>query len=124
MTEGIEKVLIHDAARPLVSDALIDRVLAALETHVGAAPAVVVTDTLWQGADGAVQGVQDRTGLYRAQTPQGFLLAPLRAAHAAATGQETDDVAVARAAGLDVAIVPGDEDNIKAKDGYSLRQWL
>lgn len=110
---GIDKVLIHDAARPLVSNALIDRVLDALKDHVGAAPALAVTDTLWHGAEAAVQGVQDRTGLYRAQTPQGFLLAPLLAAHATATGQETDDVAVARAAGLDVAIVAGDEDNIK-----------
>jgi 2-C-methyl-D-erythritol 4-phosphate cytidylyltransferase/2-C-methyl-D-erythritol 2,4-cyclodiphosphate synthase len=110
---NIDKVLIHDAARPLVSNAVIDRVLAALGRHSGAAPAVAVTDTLWHGADGAVQGVQDREGLYRAQTPQGFLLAPLLAAHAASTGKETDDVAVARAAGLDVAIVAGDEDNIK-----------
>jgi len=113
VSDDIDKVLIHDAARPLVSNAVIDRVLAALGRHSGAAPAVAVTDTLWHGADGAVQGVQDREGLYCAQTPQGFLLAPLRAAHAASTGQETDDVAVARAAGLDVAIVAGDEDNIK-----------
>ena len=109
----VDQVLIHDAARPLVSTALIDRVLEALKSHVGAAPAVAVTDTLWYAADGEVAGVQDRTGLFRAQTPQGFHLAPLLAAHAAATGQETDDVAVARAAGLDVAIVAGDEDNIK-----------
>jgi 2-C-methyl-D-erythritol 4-phosphate cytidylyltransferase/2-C-methyl-D-erythritol 2,4-cyclodiphosphate synthase len=72
-----------------------------------------VSDTLWYGADGLVDAVQDRAALYRAQTPQGFLLAPLLAAHRDSTGQETDDVAVARAAGLDVAIVPGDEDNIK-----------
>lgn len=109
----IDTVLIHDAARPLVTDAVIDRVLDALATHAGAAPAIAVTDTLWYGKDGAVAGVQDRAGLYRAQTPQGFHLAPLRAAHAASTGQETDDVAVARAAGLDVAIVAGDEANIK-----------
>jgi 2-C-methyl-D-erythritol 4-phosphate cytidylyltransferase/2-C-methyl-D-erythritol 2,4-cyclodiphosphate synthase len=109
----ITQVLIHDAARPLVSDALIDRVLGALVTHQGAAPAVAVTDTLWHGTENQVTGVQDRAGLYRAQTPQGFHLAPLQAAHAASSGLETDDVAVARAAGLDVAIVAGDEDNIK-----------
>ncbi|WP_108814198.1 bifunctional 2-C-methyl-D-erythritol 4-phosphate cytidylyltransferase/2-C-methyl-D-erythritol 2,4-cyclodiphosphate synthase [Loktanella sp. Alg231-35] len=107
------QVLIHDAARPLVTAQVIDRVLAALNNHQGAAPAVAVTDTLWRGGQGLVDAVQDRDGLYRAQTPQGFRLAPLLAAHAASTGQETDDVAVARAAGLDVAIVPGDEDNIK-----------
>ncbi|SFS09984.1 bifunctional 2-C-methyl-D-erythritol 4-phosphate cytidylyltransferase/2-C-methyl-D-erythritol 2,4-cyclodiphosphate synthase [Yoonia litorea] len=110
---GTQKVLIHDAARPLITPDLIDRVLGALETHQGAAPAVQVTDTLWHGEGSLVTGVQDRTGLYRAQTPQGFHLAPLRAAHDAGTGEETDDVAVARAAGLDVAIVEGDEDNIK-----------
>ena len=109
----IDQVLIHDAARPLVSSALLDRVLEALQTHQGAAPAVKVTDTLWHGYAGQVTGVQDRTGLYRAQTPQGFHLAPLLAALAISTGTETDDVAVARAAGLDVAIVAGDEDNIK-----------
>jgi 2-C-methyl-D-erythritol 4-phosphate cytidylyltransferase/2-C-methyl-D-erythritol 2,4-cyclodiphosphate synthase len=107
------QVLIHDAARPLVSDALIDRVLDALVTHQGAAPAVQVTDTLWHGDNGHVTGVQDRAGLFRAQTPQGFHLAPLQAAHSASSGLETDDVAVARAAGLDVVIVAGDEDNIK-----------
>ncbi len=106
-------VLIHDAARPLISHTIIDDVLAALETHDGAAPAVSVTDTLWHGADGHVTGVQDRDGLYRAQTPQGFHLAPLLAAHRANTADATDDVAVARAAGLDVAIVAGNEENIK-----------
>jgi len=113
VADGTDSVLIHDAARPLVSAALIDRVLGALETHAGAAPAVAVTDTLWHGQDAQVTGLQDRSGLYRAQTPQGFHLSPLLAAHAASTGDETDDVAVARAAGLDVAIVAGDEDNIK-----------
>ncbi|MFT7106530.1 MAG: 2-C-methyl-D-erythritol 4-phosphate cytidylyltransferase [Yoonia sp.] len=114
----IDQVLIHDAARPLVSNALIDRVLEALQSHQAAAPAVAVTDTLWHSEAGQVAGVQDRAGLYRAQTPQGFHLAPLLAAHAVSTGTETDDVAVARAAGLDVAIVAGDEDNIKITTPY------
>lgn len=111
--EHTTHVLIHDAARPLVTHAVIDRVLGALETHQGAAPAVAVTDTLWHGAQERVQGVQDRDGLFRAQTPQGFDRAALQEAHAQSSGTETDDVAVARAAGLDVAIVAGDEDNIK-----------
>ena len=113
VAEGTARVLIHDAARPLVSPATIDAVLAALDTHPGAAPALGVTDTLWRGADGKVGGIVPRDGLFRAQTPQGFHLGALLAAHAQATGEETDDVAVAHAAGLDVAIVPGDEDNIK-----------
>jgi 2-C-methyl-D-erythritol 4-phosphate cytidylyltransferase / 2-C-methyl-D-erythritol 2,4-cyclodiphosphate synthase len=110
---GTTRVLIHDAARPLVSATIIDRVLAALDDHAGAAPAVAVTDTLWHGAAGQVTGVQDRSGLFRAQTPQGFHLAPLLAAHRATDDDATDDVAVARAMGLDVAIVAGDESNIK-----------
>ncbi len=106
-------VLIHDAARPLVQAGVIDRVLAALAHHAGAAPALAVTDALWTGRDGRVTGMRDRAGLYRAQTPQGFALAAIRAAHAAHPGDAADDVAVARAHGLDVAIVEGDEDNIK-----------
>lgn len=109
----VERVLIHDAARPLVSSRIIGRVLAALDHHPGAAPALPVTDALWSGAEDMVTGVQDRTCLFRAQTPQGFHLAPLIAAHRANTDDAADDVAVARAAGLDVAIVAGDEDNIK-----------
>ena len=107
------QVLIHDAARPLVTSTIIDSVIDALKTHAGAAPAVAVTDTLWHGEQHLVTGVQDRAGLYRAQTPQGFHLPPLLAAHRAHPGDATDDVAVARAAGLDVAIVAGDERNIK-----------
>lgn len=106
-------VLIHDVARPLVSAAVIDAVLDALQTHKGAAPALAVTDALWTGRDGLVSGTQDRAGLYRAQTPQGFALEAIRAAHAAHPGGAADDVEVARAFGLDVAIVPGNEDNLK-----------
>lgn len=110
---GITKVLIHDGARPLVSGAVIARVIAALDHHAGAAPALLVTDALWRGADGLVNGTQDRDGLWRAQTPQGFLFADILAAHLAHRGAANDDVEVARAAGLNVAIVPGCEANIK-----------
>ncbi|HQU66570.1 MAG TPA: bifunctional 2-C-methyl-D-erythritol 4-phosphate cytidylyltransferase/2-C-methyl-D-erythritol 2,4-cyclodiphosphate synthase [Albidovulum sp.] len=106
-------VLIHDGARPLVSSALIARVRAALHTAPAAAPALAVTDALWTGAEGRVTGLTPRDGLFRAQTPQGFHLAPILAAHRAFTGDAKDDVAIALAAGLDVAIVEGEEDNIK-----------
>ena len=110
---GATRVLIHDGARPLVSRALIDRLLAALDSHAGAAPALAVTDALWRGDDGLVAGSIDRTGLFRAQTPQAFRFAPILAAHLAHGGGAPDDVAVARAAGLDVAIVEGDDSNLK-----------
>ncbi|MFD3189204.1 2-C-methyl-D-erythritol 4-phosphate cytidylyltransferase [Sedimentitalea sp. HM32M-2] len=110
---GTERVLIHDVARPCVSQTVIADVIAALDWATGAAPALAVTDALWTGADDIVTGTQDRTGLYRAQTPQGFRYDAICAAHAAHPGGAADDVEVARAAGLTVAIVPGDEDNLK-----------
>jgi 2-C-methyl-D-erythritol 4-phosphate cytidylyltransferase len=106
-------VLIHDVARPCVTTRTIDDVINALESSDGAAPALAVTDALWTGAGGLVTGTQDRNGLFRAQTPQGFKLDAITSAHAAFVGVAADDVEVARAAGITVAIVAGDEDNIK-----------
>ncbi len=109
----IRRVLIHDGARPLVSPALIRRTIAALDTAAAAAPALPVTDALWRGAAGRVQAPVPRDGLFRAQTPQAFRFAEILAAHRAHPGGAADDVEVALAAGLDVAIVEGEEDNIK-----------
>lgn len=110
---GFYQVLMHDGARPLVSPALIARTLAGLQTHPGAAPGLPVTDALWRGAGGQVTGSAPRDGLYRAQTPQAFRFPDILAAHRAHPGGAADDVEVARAAGLDVAIVEGEDDNIK-----------
>ena len=110
---GATRVLIHDGARPLVSRLLIDRLVAALEANDAAAPALAVTDALWRGDGGLVAGTVDRAGLWRAQTPQAFRLAPILAAHLAHPGGAADDVEVARAAGLDVVIVEGEETNLK-----------
>lgn len=112
-------VLIHDVARPLLPHALIDRVLGALENHAGAAPGLPVTDALWHSTAGMVSGVQDRAGLMRAQTPQGFHFDAILAAHLADEARRAtnpapaDDVEVARAAGIDVQIVPGSAENLK-----------
>jgi 2-C-methyl-D-erythritol 4-phosphate cytidylyltransferase/2-C-methyl-D-erythritol 2,4-cyclodiphosphate synthase len=106
-------VLIHDAARPNIGAAVIARVVAALETHEAAAPAVEVTDALWRGAGGLVTGTQDRSGLFRAQTPQGFRYRAILDAHRNHPAQAADDVEVARRAGMAVAIVEGSEDNLK-----------
>ncbi|UWQ64435.1 bifunctional 2-C-methyl-D-erythritol 4-phosphate cytidylyltransferase/2-C-methyl-D-erythritol 2,4-cyclodiphosphate synthase [Leisingera caerulea] len=110
---GVDKVLIHDAARPCVSTALIHGIINALDLGPAAAPALAVTDALWTGADGSVSGTQDRNGLFAAQTPQGFRYQDILAAHLAHPGGAADDVEVARAAGLDVRIIPGEPDNIK-----------
>lgn len=107
-------VLIHDGARPLVSPALVARLSDALERGaLAAAPGLAVTDALWRGVEGRVAEAVPRAGLYRAQTPQAFEFAAIRAAHLRHPGGAADDVEVARAAGLDVMIVEGDEDNIK-----------
>jgi 2-C-methyl-D-erythritol 4-phosphate cytidylyltransferase/2-C-methyl-D-erythritol 2,4-cyclodiphosphate synthase len=106
-------VLIHDAARPCVTAQVIDGVLTGLATHAGAAPGLAVTDALWTGESALVTGTQDRTGLFAAQTPQGFHFDTIVAAYARYDGVAADDVAVARAAGCAVAITAGDPDNIK-----------
>lgn len=106
-------VLIHDVARPLVTPGVIDRVIKALESSPGAAPALAITDALWTGAQDRVTGTTDRSGLFRAQTPQGFRFAAILKAHRSHPGGAADDVEVARHAGLDVAIVAGDERNLK-----------
>lgn len=108
------RVLIHDAARPLVSLGVISRVVAALERHQGAIPALAVRDTLKEGVDGIVAGTVPRRNLWRAQTPQGFRYPEILEAHRRLAGSElTDDAAVAERAGLAVALVEGSEDNVK-----------
>jgi 2-C-methyl-D-erythritol 4-phosphate cytidylyltransferase/2-C-methyl-D-erythritol 2,4-cyclodiphosphate synthase len=113
LANDLTHVLIHDVARCTVPAHVINDVIAALHNSDAAAPALAVTDALWIGQDGAVSGTQDRMGLYRAQTPQGFALPAILNAHAKHTGGAADDVEVARAAGLDVMITEGDEANLK-----------
>lgn len=111
---GATRVLIHDAARPFIAAATIDAVIDALDRHPGAIPAVPVADTLKRDAGGLSAGTVPRAGLMRAQTPQGFRFADILAAHRRAIGQDlTDDAAVAEAAGMSVALVPGSEENFK-----------
>lgn len=106
-------VLIHDGARPLVSASVINDVRDALRHADGAAPALPVVDALWRGAEGHVAAAVSRTGLFRAQTPQGFDFSAILTAHRAYKGEAADDVEIARAAGLEIVMTPGCEDNIK-----------
>ena len=103
-----DRLLVHDAARPFLPAAVIDRLLAALDTHEGAVPVLPVVDTLAQTGD-MLGSVVPRMGLSRVQTPQAFRTAPLRTAHAgwSATEEATDDAQMVRAAGFSVAIVDG-----------------
>jgi 2-C-methyl-D-erythritol 4-phosphate cytidylyltransferase/2-C-methyl-D-erythritol 2,4-cyclodiphosphate synthase len=112
-------VLIHDAARPFVSQGLVSDVLAALAGGAaGAIAALPLADTLKRaGPDGSIAATIDRADLWRAQTPQAFRFADILAAHEAAAaagrGDLTDDAAVAEWAGLAVTLVQGSETNRK-----------
>lgn len=115
------RVLIHDAARPFPSQALISRVLASLDNHVAVLPGLPVSDSLKRSEGARVAGTVDRSGLIRAQTPQGFRFAEILAAHRAAAGQAlTDDTAVAEAAGIPVALVAGEAANEKITSAEDL----
>ncbi len=106
---SVEIVLVHDAARPLVSADVIGRVIDTVRAGADAVvPAVAVTDTV-RSVEG---GVVDRSKLVAVQTPQGFRAEVLRGAHAAGV-EGTDDAGVVEAAGGTVTVVNGDPSNIK-----------
>jgi len=104
-------VLIHDAARPILPGAVIARLLAALARHSAAIPVLPVVDSLARAEGGLMAGSAPREELRRVQTPQAFRFPDILAAHRAWQGvaDAGDDAQVARAAGLDVALVEGDE---------------
>jgi 2-C-methyl-D-erythritol 4-phosphate cytidylyltransferase / 2-C-methyl-D-erythritol 2,4-cyclodiphosphate synthase len=121
-------VLIHDAARPLVSRTAIEGVVAALAAGADAAvPLLAVADTLRRRENGKWITVP-RDGLMRAQTPQGFRFDKILKAHRDyKTLALTDDMALAELAGLDIVVVPGEETNLKitsAKDIPMAEQLL
>ncbi len=103
------RVLIHDAARPFVPAAVIDRLIAALGDAPGAVPVLPVADTLALGGD-VLGDVVPRAALVRVQTPQAFTLTAIRAAHAAwdVAVEATDDAQMLRAMGKTVIPVAGD----------------
>lgn len=112
-----EQVLIHDGARCLATPALFDRCAEALLTCPGLIAAIPVKDTIKVvGADQQVQATPDRSTLWAAQTPQGFHVAKLKAAHAQGKVQGwtvTDDAALFEKCNLPVTVVLGEETNLK-----------
>ncbi len=118
-------VLVHDAARPFVDAGLIDRAIAAAQSHGAAVPGVPVSDTIKVvEPDGRVRETPKREDLRAVQTPQAFRFALLHEAHgrAAAEGHDgfTDDGALAEWAGLPVAVFPGDLRNRKITQAADL----
>ncbi len=107
--EDDAQILVHDAARPGVTPAVIDRLLAALDGAEAAIPTLPVPDTLVEQDEGIAGDVVDRSTLARVQTPQAFRLGTLRRAHAAAIDTAaTDDAQLVRRLGLEVAAVAGE----------------
>jgi 2-C-methyl-D-erythritol 4-phosphate cytidylyltransferase/2-C-methyl-D-erythritol 2,4-cyclodiphosphate synthase len=122
-------VLVHDAARPHIPPGTIEALLWALKGGApGAIPAAPVADTLKRGNNGTIETTVLRTNLFRAQTPQAFDFTTLLALHrAAVTPEATDDAWLLEQAGQAVALVPGDEENIKmtfAADAERLERIL
>lgn len=125
--DGEPHVLLHDAARPLVTADLIDRAVAALATYDAATAAIPSSDTILELApDGTLHNVPSRANLRRVQTPQAFRVSVLRRAHELAAQdpsfEPTDDCSVVLRYLPDVPIgvFDGDERNIKVTEPLDL----
>jgi 2-C-methyl-D-erythritol 4-phosphate cytidylyltransferase/2-C-methyl-D-erythritol 2,4-cyclodiphosphate synthase len=124
--EKPDRVLIHDAARPFVSSALIGRVAKALDGADAVAPVLPVTDTLRRQAGKAFE-IVSRDNVLRAQTPQGFRFDAILDAHRRFAKEPfTDDLGLAERAGLGVATVAGEEMNLKitTPDDFTLAERI
>ncbi len=113
--DGIDCVLVHDAARAFVPAAVVERVVEAVRGGASAVvPAVAVTDTIKRvSAAGEVVDTPDRSTLVAVQTPQGFDPDVLRRAHAAGGAGATDDAMLCERLGVTVLTVEGSEDAFK-----------
>ena len=126
--EGALVVLVHDAARPLVDDGLVKRLLGPLgEGYDGAVPVLPVADTLKRVRDGTVEETVEREGLVAAQTPQAFLAPTLRRAFSQGLGGATDCASLVERIGGRVAVVDGDPRLLKITTPADLalvESWL
>lgn len=126
-----ELVLVHDAARPFVSAALITRAIAAARASAAAVPVMGVTDTVKSvDASGTITGTVDRAALRMVQTPQAFAFSSLLDAHhraqTAAREDFTDDAALAEWVGLKVSTFQGEAGNVKLttdEDFTRMQAW-
>jgi 2-C-methyl-D-erythritol 4-phosphate cytidylyltransferase len=121
-------VLVHDAARPLVSDAVLERVLAPLaEGWDGVVPGLPLADTVKRVERDAVVETLDREGLVGVQTPQAFLAPTVRDAYAGNVAGATDCASLVEARGGRVRVVPGDPRLLKVttrEDLELVQSWL
>ena len=115
--QNVDKVLIHDAARPFVAGTLISNVLGTITSQAGALPVLPLIDTIKKGSDGIVVETVSRHNLHAAQTPQGFDYSVILSAHEKAVLQSddqfTDDASIAEWAKIPVRMINGDPVNKK-----------
>ena len=109
-----EKVLIHDVARPAVSESIITDVISEINEETGAAPGLAITDAVWKVSNGEIEKTLDRNFIFRAQTPQGFPYLKIFEAHKKLSDEWAfDDVELAKRFGLNIILKNGNEENIK-----------
>lgn len=119
-----ERVICHDAARPLASSALFTRTLEALEGWDGVVPVLPLVDTVKRVLDGTIEGTEPRGALALAQTPQAFAAAALRGAHERAVRDGfdgTDDAVLLERAGYRVRAIEGERTNLKITTAEDVR---
>lgn len=124
LPKGVELAAIHDGARPLITDAVIDRTVRAANSYGAAAPAVPVKDTIKVVRGGLVTDTPDRASLQAVQTPQVFDFDLLRGALKKAAEDDaavTDDCSAVERLGMAVKIVEGDERNLKVTTPMDLK---
>jgi 2-C-methyl-D-erythritol 4-phosphate cytidylyltransferase len=124
ISEKMAMVAVHDGARPLISQTVIDRTVRAAHTYSAAAPAVPVKDTVKVVKGGVVDNTPDRSTLYAVQTPQVFdrelLIGALKKARRT-NAVITDDCSAVERIGMSVKIVEGDEKNLKVTTPLDLQ---
>ena len=123
-TDKMELAAVHDGARPLVSEAVIDRTIRAAHTYGGAAPVVSVKDTIKVFEGGFIASTPDRETLRAVQTPQVFDLDLLRGALEKADkdgAAVTDDCSAVERLGLKIRLVEGEERNLKVTTPMDLK---
>lgn len=124
LSKDVKLAAIHDGARPLISNAVIDRTVRAAHTYGAAAPAVPVKDTIKVVKSGLVMATPDRANLRAVQTPQVFDFDLLRGALKKAEEENanlTDDCSAVERMGMSVKIVEGDERNLKVTTPLDLK---
>ena len=122
LPEDADIALIHDGARPFVTEEIIRRVIDSVKQCGSGVAAVPCRDTIKRvDGDGNVLETLDRSTLWQMQTPQGFFIKNLLSAHAEAKARYTDDAALMEAAGYPVRLVLGSPDNIKLTSPEDLR---